>query len=693
MDRVPCRVVFKRGLIREARALSLALAVFSTVCVLEGHAQWTLMDPDPEIVAYTNFLGQGLSLVDFNLDGWDDLTVTNASGELDFYLGGPGGFTSVDLGIVPSTGRPVSLLWIDIDNDGDRDLLYTAGMVVSAFSGTGQVSRSELWINEDGVFVDGTDDWGWDVLENRNASGMSLYDMDGDGDLDAMVPIYSLPCQGDWMTNNVLLKQGGAGFIDVSVSSGIADGFRSSFQSTWLHLDDDGLIDLFVINDAGVELACTMTNRAYLNQGDGTFTESSAELGLDVSMSSMSITVGDPDGDGQEEVFVTNQELNEFYPYPLETAGFFDRNENGQWEEMSAEVGLDADRWSWSALWVDQDLDGFEELVVATNLFSLPGSGGEVEFYDNHLFRPVLPSGPEGIAFEEDSSEWSGRSRPLHCLVRGDLDGDGDPDGLGLGTGPFAAVWMNEVEETHPEHSGVTVAVCGTHSNSEAIGTRMVLHAAGRIQQRTLRAGEDLFAQHSTTQFFGLGTAQSADSLEIFWPNGAREVHHGLVADSAYRFVQAGGEVDVEFGAVQGDSVELHIASPPKWTGVEWSDGVENGTTRWVTPGTPLSGQVSWFHGLFSVPFSVDWSGFSGGLTGCTVPVADNFNPAAMEDDGSCTYQVFCGPGTVWSVADQQCLVVEISCPPDVDGDGVIGVSDILQVLSYYGESCSAVTD
>ena len=81
------------------------------------------------------------------------------------------------------------------------------------------------------------------------------------------------------------------------------------------------------------------------------------------------------------------------------------------------------------------------------------------------------------------------------------------------------------------------------------------------------------------------------------------------------------------------------------------------------------------------------------GISGCTVSVADNYNPEATVDDGSCTYQGFCGPGTVWSVADEQCVLADPTCPPDVNGDGLIGVADILEVLSYYGESCSAVTD
>jgi len=683
--------MMKSGAIRTCFRAGAVLVLAVGLGTDAVRAQWNMADPDPEILAYTNFLGQGLSFVDFNLDGWDDLTVTNASGELHFHTGGPDGFTEVDLGIAPTAGRPLSLMWLDIDNDGDRDFLYTSGMAISVFSGAGLASRSEVWINEEGVFEDRTVEWGFDVLQDRHAAGMAFHDVDSDGDLDVMVPIYSLPCEGHWLSENVLLRQDSGTMVDVSLSSGIADGVQSSFQGVWMNLDGDGLIDLFLINDAGVEFDCIVTNQAYLNNGDWTFTESGAALGLDEAMSSMSATIGDPDGDGLEEVFITNQDTEEFYPYPLETAGFFDRDGNGLWVERAAEVGVDADRWAWSATWIDMDMDGAQELILATNVFSLTGSGEFLEVYDNHLFRRSMDASGPDLLYAEDTSNWAGWNLPMHCIVRGDLDGDGDPDGVGLGTGPFATVWINDVETTHPGHRGLTVSVCGTHSNTEAIGTRMVLHADGRIQQRTLRAGEDLFAQHSTTQFFGLGQTEVADSLELFWPDGSRSVRFELAADSAYRFVQAEEEVHIAFGEAVGDSMELTLQAPPKWTGVEWNGLPSMGLTRTVVLGEPMEGRLFWFQGLYAVDFEVDWSQMSNALAGCTVSVADNYDPQAEEDDGSCTYQSLCGDGTVWSVSAQQCVLAGPSCPQDVNGDGVVGVSDILELLSFFGLACSDV--
>ena len=376
-------------------------------------------------------------------------------------------------------------------------------------------------------------------------------------------------------------------------------------------------------------------------------------------------------------------------PPSLLSAGFFDRNASGDWVERAADVGVDANQWSWSALWVDMDLDGAEELMLATNPFSLSGSGEFVETYDNHLYRRPVENIGANLLFGEDTTDWSGRDLPLHCIVRGDLDGDGDPDGVGLGMGPFAHVWVNGVDVTHPGHHGLTVTVCGTHSNSEAIGTRMVLHDNGQAQQRILRAGEDLFVQHSTTQFFGLGESTMADSLELFWPDGSRDVRFDLVADSAYRCVQSSDEVQITFGEASGDSIELVLQAPPKWTGIQWSGVTSMDLTRTVLVGDSVTANVQWFQGLYNVQVEVDWSALTDPSNGCTNPIADNYAAEAVEDDGTCTYQALCGSGTVWSASAGQCVLADPTCPQDVNGDGMVGVSDILELLSFFGVNCA----
>jgi len=665
-------------------------------CLLMGYgvvsnAQFSALSPDPMFEAYTNFLGQGMSLMDFNQDGWDDLTITKSTGEISFYEGGPNGLTPVELGITSGTGRPTSVMWLDIDNDGDRDFLHTASMGYSSLSGGGLISKSQVWINEAGVFEDRTTEWGFDILENRSCSGMAFHDLNQDRDLDLMISVYALPCEELWETENVLFEHSGESFTDISTASGIANGFQPSFQGVWMDLNGDALLDLFVINDAGVELDCDYVNFAYINNGDGTFTEDAASLGLNVAMSSMSVTVGDPDGDGAEEVFVTNQSVTLNYPYDQETGAYFDPNGSGGYEENSVDVGLDTDRWSWGAMWIDFDSDGWEDLVVSTSEFIVSGIPAGSEYYDNYFFKNPgnLASGGQ---FIDSTCDWNGCDLRLYNVVRGDLDGDLRPDVVGLGLGQFASFWVNESEADHPDRHALTVSVCGSHSNNEAIGTRMVLHADGHAQHRTLRAGQDLYVQHSATQFFGMGTAAVADSLELFWPTGAREVWYNLSAENAYQFVEGQSDLGITFGnSLPGDSVTLILTSPPNWTGLTYNGESIEGLEIAVPLYASSEFQWSWLNGLFSLTLDVDWSGFNPEVEGCTYANADNYNPGANLDDGSCTfYANLCGAGTVWSVELQQCVVAAVSCPEDIDGSGVVGVDDILSILSMFGQECPA---
>ena len=201
-------------------------------------------------------------------------------------------------------------------------------MTISAFGGPTFASRSQIWINEDGLFVDRTTEWVGLFAETALAwASPSMMWMPMETSMDR--PNYAMPCSEIWLTENVLLQNEGDTFLDISQPSGIANGLAPTFQSVWMNLNGDSLIDLFVINDAGVEGGCSPTNEAYLNNGDGTFTEASAELGLGISMSSMSATVGDPDADGEEEIFITNQSPEDFYTYPQVGSALFDRDAVG----------------------------------------------------------------------------------------------------------------------------------------------------------------------------------------------------------------------------------------------------------------------------------------------------------------------------------------------------------------------------
>ena len=101
------------------------------------------------------FLGSGVSFVDFNNDGYDDLTFGDSNGIIKFYQSNGNSFEQVDIGIVDPGSEVKSVSWVDIDNDGDLD-----------FMTTNRLSPNKIWRNDSGEYVDISSSCGIDQSQN-----------------------------------------------------------------------------------------------------------------------------------------------------------------------------------------------------------------------------------------------------------------------------------------------------------------------------------------------------------------------------------------------------------------------------------------------------------------------------------------------------------------------------------------------
>ena len=292
---------------------------------------------------------------------------------------------------------------------------------------------------------------------------------------------------------------------------------------------------------------------------------------------------------------------------------------------------------------------------------------------------PGLASGAPGI---DASADLDQPGRDVICWVQGDFDRDGRPDLVGMGLDQHVQMLHNQPNSANAQHHWMTVDLCGTHSNLEAIGSRVVVHAAGQSQTRYRRSGEGLYAQHSTTQFFGLGDAAVADSVEVFWPMGGRSVYHNVLADSAYRWVEAENEIAPPAHWHPHRGRLVWVAVSPQAPGISWPDG-SSGDSIFV-PAAALQLRVVWRLVLRRRNRRLEPGGR--GIPGVHQPLGDNYDAAHTLEDGSCTFNSLCGAGTSWSTVTGRC---EILCPEDVSGDGLINTSDILMLLAKYGDPCS----
>jgi hypothetical protein len=282
-------------------------------------------------------LGVGMSFYDFDGDGWDDLTYCSSNDSLVMYrnLGGTG-FERIE--IFPFTHDSKMATWADYDNDGDADLLWTKR------SGTSRLFRNDgNWI-----FADVTTNL--NIVQNglTHCYGSSWADYDRDGWLDVQISTYST--LGN--SRNFLLHNNQDGtFTDLSVDAGVADLGSLTFQSAWQDFNNDQWPDLYVINDNNT------SNHLYINNQDGTFSDITTTAGVGTFVQSMNIGITDYDHDQDWDIYVTDAMSPNF---------LWTNNGDLTFTNTSASANLEVNSFCWAGTWVDYDHDTYDDIYVCT---------------------------------------------------------------------------------------------------------------------------------------------------------------------------------------------------------------------------------------------------------------------------------------------------------------------------------------
>lgn len=298
-----------------------------------------------DILVNSDDFGNGVSFYDFDEDGWDDLTFAVSGDSIAFYRNLGGTFQRLP-SFIPGPGETKHVLWVDYDEDDDLDLFITT------YNGTYRLYRNVGDFN----FIDVSATSG--IFQYVSTTyGASWGDYDRDGDLDLYVCKYQLSGDpGTYSFLNKLYRNNGNGtFTDVTVQAGVGDGVRLSFQSVWMDYDQDGWPDLFIINDR------LYANSLYRNNGDGTFTDVSVQAGIGFAFQDpMTATVGDFDNDGDLDIFFSNTGIAD------KPSRLLVNNGDGTFTESTEQYGTDIYDWGWGGLWVDHDNNGWQDLYMAT---------------------------------------------------------------------------------------------------------------------------------------------------------------------------------------------------------------------------------------------------------------------------------------------------------------------------------------
>ena len=520
---------------------------------------------------FRNFYnGAGVALGDINNDGLVDIFLAGNQKENKLYLN-KGDFRFED--ITGNAGLAVPGIWstgvsmADINGDGWLDIYVCKSGPLG-----GEQRYNELFINNgDLTFTEKAKDYG--IADEGLSQHAVFFDYDKDGDLDMYLLNNSARSIGtndlrigqrvirDPFGGNKLYRNDSGKYSDVSESAGIyGSAIGYGLGVTVADLNKDGWPDLYVSNDFFEK------DYLYINNGDGTFTESLEDMMTEISMGSMGADIADLDNDGWQDIFVTemlpatmarvktktpfeewdkyqaNLDGGYFHQFTRNTLqrnlGYQPNSTQIHFSEAARQSGVHATDWSWGALIFDTDNDGLKDIFVANGIVKDLTDFDYVDYYVNNqdliaqfkrdsiLLTKMInefPSNPQmnflfrnqgDFNFKNEAAE-SGMEQLTFSTgaAYADLDNDGDLDLVVNNLKGEVSVFKNNSREIN-KNNYLQLDLKGQ------FGTQVSVFVGGQL----------IFAEHNPVKgymssvdhrlHFGLGQVAKIDSILVLWPNG-----------------------------------------------------------------------------------------------------------------------------------------------------------------------------
>jgi hypothetical protein len=497
--------------------------------------------------------GAGIAFLDYDNDGWLDLFVlsgTRMDGQAPhatnrlYKNNRDGAFIDVTekAGLVRN-GWAMGVTVGDYNNDGFEDIFVT-------YWGQNVLYRN----NGDGTFTDVTKEAGL-LGPARWGTGCTFVDYDRDGHLDLFVANYvvfdprTVPQSCNWKgvqvncgprglepESHILFHNNGNGaFTDVTEQSGIGAVTRSyGLTAVAADFDNDGWPDIYVACDSTPSLL-------FRNKHDGTFAEEGMERGVALSedgqeQAGMGVGIGDYDLTGNLDILKTH--------FQGDMPGLYRNHGKGDFEDATVRAGLGVEtRYiCWGTGFLDLDNDGLPDIFTVAG-----GVYPEVEriFPEIPMNMPRMLFRNLGDGVFEELSERAGSGVTERLCSRGcafgDFDNDGDLDIVIMNRNAPPSLLRNDVTGTS---HWLKVLLIGVQSNRSAIGARVTLSYGGERQAQEVLAQSSYLSVCDRRLHFGLGTASTA-SMDIRWPNGNSETILKIAADQLVVVREGAGIVAV----------------------------------------------------------------------------------------------------------------------------------------------------
>jgi hypothetical protein len=551
--------------------------------------------------------GHGIGVADFNGDGLQDVFISGNRVPNKLFLN-EGGLKFKD--VTKTAGVGGNGTWstgvsiADVNGDGLPDIY-----VCHSGKYSDAQLANELFINkgvQGGVpyFEESAKAFGLDAPGTQSTQA-AFFDYDGDGDLDMFLlnhsnhtynpylntrKIRATPHAGfgNRLFRNEGVANGVAKFTDVTQQSGIINNaLNFGLSVTVSDINGDGWPDLYTTSDY------TEQDCYYVNNKNGTFTQSLQHSFTHVSKYSMGADIADFNNDARPDVITLDmlpqdnyrQKLlkgpDEYDAYHLLLdSGYYhqqmrnmlhlnrgvDASGNVRFSEIGQLAGVSNTDWSWAALLADLDNDGWKDLLVTNGylrdftdldflkytvadaqMASVAKGNLDFKTYDlvrkmpsNKLANYVFQNKGD-LTFADKSKEWGlTQTAVSNAAVYADFDNDGDLDLLIGNNNEPVMLYRNNARELNGNNF-VHIRLKGSSANTAALGAKLWVHAGGTVvfaEQYPVRGYQ---SSVSPVMLFGVGNNTVIDSIVVAWPGGNRSVVQQVAAGKTYSFAEAEG--------------------------------------------------------------------------------------------------------------------------------------------------------